>query len=82
MKDQKGFIQILVSVLIIVVLFIVVLSYLNSTKLGTRTDINGDENATSSEPLSPKGIIDDARNTIEGFEETKNKEINDLLNNL
>ena len=79
MNNQFGFIQILISLIIIAALFMTVVYYLNNTTLQTTS---GDQllDDSSYEGVSPKGIIDNVQDKIDNIESNKEKEIQDYLN--
>lgn len=85
MENQRAYIQIIISVLVIAVLFAIVLTYLSGYGKNTESIFKNDsfENNTSSDSFtSPKSIIEGAKEKIDNIEDKKNTDIEEYLDYL
>jgi hypothetical protein len=76
--NQRGYLQIIIALIIIAGIALVVLNYLNNVRID---NISGSDDVdTSINSKSPHGIIESVDDKMQGIEDQKNKEIEEYLN--
>lgn len=82
MENQRGYIQLLISILVIGFLFIMMVAYLTKITEPVTDKIDLKSPTSTFDLRSPKGIIEDIDKEIEGIQKEKSKELNEFLENL
>lgn len=82
MENQRGYIQLLISILVIGFLFIMMVAYLTKITEPVTEKMDLTSPTSTFDLRSPKGIIEDIDKEIEGIQKEKSKELNEFLENL
>lgn len=82
MENQKGYIQLLISILVIGFLFIMMVAYLTKITEPVTDKMDLTSPTSTFDLRSPKGIIENIDKEIEGIQKEKSKELNEFLENL